>query len=52
MDSLVSDEPEDFRGTIVKDYRRLNEKQPIPGGYGFQDATAHNNIVLKIYGTF
>ena len=31
MDSPYSDEQDDFRGTIIKDYWRLNAKQPIPG---------------------
>jgi len=31
IDSPYSDEQDDFRGTIIKDYWRLNAKQPIPG---------------------
>jgi hypothetical protein len=43
MDSPFLEEQDDFRGTIVKDYRRLNEKQPIPGECEIQDTTISLN---------
>jgi hypothetical protein len=60
MDSPYSDEPDDFRGTIIKDYWRLHEKQPIPGicqtpavaadengyDYGFSNACTRVSTVI------
>ncbi len=43
MDNLYSDEQDDFRGTIVKDYLRLNQKQLIPGNCGIQDAPTNGS---------
>jgi hypothetical protein len=43
MDSPFLEEQNDFRGTIVKEYRCLNEKQPIPGECGIQDTTTNGS---------
>lgn len=60
MDSPYSDSADDFRGTIIKDYWRLYEKQAIPGicqtpsvaadeagyDYGFSNACTRVSTVI------
>ena len=62
LTSPVTGTPDFFKGTIIKDYWRLNARQPIPGGfnragtlvsttidYGYQQVTKNNYVQAKYW---
>jgi hypothetical protein len=46
-DSFITNELDNFRGTVIKDYWRLSALQPIPTGVGFINQSVPVNTVIN-----